>query len=41
MRIPQIPDVQWQLTDIGDERFAAAAAQEVTAATGAGAPGAG
>ena len=41
LRIPQIPDVQWQLTDIGDERFAAAAAQEVPAATGAGAAGAG
>lgn len=28
-RIPQVRDVQWQLTDIGDERFAAAAAHEV------------
>jgi len=27
-RIPQVRDAQWQLTDIGDERFAAAVAQE-------------
>lgn len=41
LRIPQIPDVQWQLADIGDERFAAAAAQQAPAGAGAGAPGAG
>lgn len=29
LRIPQAPDVQWHLTDIGDEQFAAAVAQEV------------
>ncbi|MDE0652209.1 MAG: 4'-phosphopantetheinyl transferase superfamily protein [bacterium] len=27
-RVPQVRDVQWQLTDIGDEQFAAAVAQE-------------
>lgn len=27
-RVPQVRDVQWQLTDIGDARFAAAVAQE-------------
>ena len=28
-RIPQVADVQWRLSDIGDERFAAAVAQEI------------
>ena len=28
-RIPQVHDVQWRLTNIGDEQFAAAVAQEV------------
>ena len=28
-RIPQVRAVQWQLTDIGDDQFAAAVAQEV------------
>jgi len=46
-RIPQVPDVQWQLTDIGDEQFAAALAQEAPAGTdragsaGTGAPSVG
>ena len=46
-RIPEVPDVQWQLTDIGDEVFAAALAQEAPAGTdragsaGAGAPSVG
>ena len=29
LRLAQIPDVRWQLADIGDERFAAAAAQQI------------
>ncbi|MCY4104119.1 MAG: 4'-phosphopantetheinyl transferase superfamily protein [bacterium] len=28
VRIPQVPDPEWRLTDIGGERFAAAVAQE-------------
>lgn len=33
LRLAQIPDVRWQLADIGDERFAAAAAQQIPAVT--------
>lgn len=33
LRIPQVPDPEWQLTDLGDERFAAAVAQEFPAGT--------
>ena len=32
-QIPQIPDLEWQLTDLGTEQFAAALAQEVPAGT--------
>ena len=28
-RLPQVPDLEWQLSDIGGERFAAAVAHEV------------
>ena len=28
-RIPQVPHVQWRLTDIGNDRFAAALSQEI------------
>ena len=39
LRIPQIPHMRWQLTDIGDERFAAAAAQPILVGANRTGPG--